>query len=139
MPLHQRNTPSGAKKSKRFTELYLDLLKYDGKITYYWDVLLPAFGVRVTKTRKTFTIIPGKRRERITVGHYQEMPLKEARKKAVALLGQPERSRPATPFQEALDAFIEKHVDHLKSGQGIERTLRKHCTCGLLPVPWTCT
>ncbi len=117
-----------AKKSKNFTELFLDLLRFDGEIKYFWDKALPAFGVRISKTRKTFTVIRGKRRERVSIGRYPETSLKEARKRARGLLGAEELSGPSTTFAAALDEFISSHVDKLKSAKGMKRILKKHFT-----------
>ncbi len=117
-----------AKKEQNFTELLLDSLKFNGEITYYWDKAVPAFGIRVSKTRKTFTVIRGKKRERITVGHYPTMPLKEARKLARGLLDAPEPTGPTIAFNIAMDDFLTSHVDTLKSGKGIRRILKKHFT-----------
>jgi integrase len=109
---------------RTLTERFIETVKDPG---YYWDYL-PGFGIRVGKHRKTFTVIRGKRRERITIGLWPSITLQDARRRAKALLGTTPRSGTSTPFLEALDNFIEKHVDLLKSGKGMERILRKHFT-----------
>ena len=43
---------------------------------------LPAFGVRVGKHRKTFTVMVGRDRKRRTIGIYPDINLQEARAKA---------------------------------------------------------
>ena len=60
---------SEQKKSK-FTDRFIDALPHTDTPTYYWDASLPAFGIRVGKNRKTFTVIRGKSRERLTIGTY---------------------------------------------------------------------
>lgn len=114
-----------AGKSKTLTERFVETVQTPG---YYWDQLLPAFGIRVGKRRKAFTVIRGKTRERITIGLWPSISVAEARKRAKVLLGQSARTGPSTPFLEALDDFIAKHLDHLKSRTGIEQKLRRHFT-----------
>lgn len=70
METHDSTSGLGAKKNKTLTEFAINALKFEGKTRYVWDPSLPAFGVRVGKTRKTFTVIRGKTRERITIGQY---------------------------------------------------------------------
>jgi integrase len=117
-----------ARQSKLFTELYLDSLKFNGDITYYWDKHLPAFGIRVTKSKKVFTVIRGKKRERITIGEYPALSLKAARREAMGLLAKPGRTTDTIGVKDALDTFIALHCAKLKGGPQMEWTLRKHLT-----------
>jgi len=48
----------------------------------YYDTTTPAFGIRIGKNRKAWVITQGTDRQRITIGHYPQMPLAEARKEA---------------------------------------------------------
>jgi integrase len=128
MPYHQGISPLRARQSKTFTELYLDSLKFNGDITYYWDKHLPAFGVRVTKSKKVFTVIRGKKRERITIGEYPALSLKAARREAMGLLAKPGRTTDTIGLKDALDTFIALHCAKLKGGPQMEWTLRKHLT-----------
>ena len=125
MLVYGKTMPERAKKSK-LTDRFVHTIKWNGGTTYYWDALLPAFGLRVGKKRKTFTIIRGKTRERISIGLYPAINLQEARKRAKALLGTPTHLGGSTPFLDALEQFIELHVSRLKSFAGMERILRKH-------------
>jgi len=51
--------------SLHLTELSVRALKGSDATTYYWDTTTPAFGVRVGKRAKTWTVIKGRRRERL--------------------------------------------------------------------------
>ena len=96
---------------------------YDGRI--------PAFGIRAGKTRKTWFLIKGKNRTKVTLGHYPELSLSEARKRALAALAAPETVEVASPtFKVALDEFYEKHVSTLRplSAYQIKRILNRHFT-----------
>src|SRR4051794_7506432 len=69
----------------------------------HWDSLLPAFGVRVGKTRRTFLLIQNGG-HRITLGHYGSLSLAQAREKARSLM-QSGNLRPGA-FADVLDAYI---------------------------------
>ncbi|MEJ8568808.1 tyrosine-type recombinase/integrase [Elongatibacter sediminis] len=70
----------------RLTDLSVQRLKWDGKQTITWDTTLPGFGVRVGKNKKTFLIMVGKERRKVTIGHYPDDKLKDARNKAKSAL-----------------------------------------------------
>ena len=61
----------------RLTDLTLSKLKHPG---YYWDVLLPAFGVRRGKRRVCFVVVRDGRRKKL--GLWPVTTLQGARKKA---------------------------------------------------------
>ena len=50
------------------------------------DARLPSFGIRVGKKRKTWIVIKGKNRTKISLGHYPAMSLADARRRAMAEL-----------------------------------------------------
>src|SRR5687767_9287986 len=103
-------------KPKTFTDLFIQKIPYSDTPAYYWDSALPAFGIRVGKTRKTFTVIRGTRRERLSIGVYPAISLMEARKTAKGLLIAKPRSHASRLISEALDDFIKMHCDKLKCG-----------------------
>lgn len=117
---------SEQKESKTFTDLFLQRLPQTATTTYHWDKALPGFGIRVGKTRKTFTVIRGTVRERITVGQYPIISLQEARKKAKLLLATKGRQNPTTGLQDALAAFLKLHCEPLKNYKQMEWNLRSH-------------
>lgn len=57
----------------------------------------------------------GKQRESITLGHYPDISLQEARKKAMATLVTKPRTGPSQPLLDVLDEFICLHWDKLFS------------------------
>lgn len=89
--------------AKKFTDLYLSKLKPD-PARYVWDSLLPAFGMYVGKSKKTFVIVrTGGRREKI--GPYPDIPLTEARAIArLRLTGLP--SKVPVTFSEATERYL---------------------------------
>jgi hypothetical protein len=90
----------------RFTDLTIRALKPAGSKTY-WDDSTPAFGVRVGKHVKTWIVMRGRNRERLTIGRYPDLPLIDARKEAKRLLSTlPESRTPAVAFQMAREQFL---------------------------------
>jgi integrase len=83
----------------------------DGQITY-WDSTLPNFGVRVGKRIKTFVMLLGPERRRVTLGHYPAMSLAQARQAcrecfAERTLGK--EPLPTIGFADALELFFSTH------------------------------
>ena len=107
------------------TELTVRSLKSD-TTAYFWDTTLPAFGIRVGKTKKTWTIIKGQNRDRVTVGHYPDMTLSEARTAAKRLLLDPVQRRTSLAFHEALELFLSHHPGKDRTKREIRRLLTKH-------------
>jgi integrase len=94
------------------------------------DTRLPSFGIRVGKSKKTWVVIKGKNRTKVSLGHYPAVSLHDARKKALAALASPEeRARSTTlPFLDAMESFLQKQSATLRplSLYQINRTLRRH-------------
>jgi integrase len=91
----------------------------------HWDVTTPGFGLRITeKGVKTWTVMYRSRGQlrRVTLGHYPDMPLKDARDRAREMLravddgADPaaakteERRRDAHLFQAIVGEFVERHA-----------------------------
>ena len=91
---------------------------------------LPAFGVRVGKHRKTFTVMVGRDRQRRTIGIYPDINLQEARAKAKRILAEETPSRAFSPtFAEALQSFYVTHCDQKQrpsTAREAKRILNKH-------------
>jgi integrase len=101
----------------------------------HFDARLPSFGIRVGKRRKTWTVIKGKNRTKISLGHYPEMSLADARKRAMAELSRPPSASETAvmpSYPEALAEFHTLHVAHLRprSAYQLSRNLTRH-------FPWT--
>ncbi len=110
------------------TDRTVQTLAYSGKPQTIWDTNLKGFGVRIMQTRKTFTVMRGQQRERITLGHYPDISLQEARKKAMVVLVTKPRTNPTQPLLDVLDEFIRLHCDKLKGGRQMVWNLKAHIT-----------
>lgn len=92
-----------------FTDIAVRSLKPNGRTTYYWDDSLAGFGIRVGKRKKTWTVIRGANRERLTIGHYGDggLSLAEARAEAKVLLAaKPESKVEPISFSKAKEEFL---------------------------------
>jgi len=99
----------------------------------YRDDTLAGFSVRVSKGgTKTFTIVYGSPRKRVTLGRYPIITLAQAREKARKLL--PHRmlhgdAPPDLTFEDAMTLFLKVHcAEHNRpsTAREIERLLRRH-------------
>ena len=71
----------------------------------FWDASLQGFGIRVTaRGKKTWTLMMGRERRRITLGHYPKMSLAEARRKAHTYA-----DAPTVTFADAMQSFMRLH------------------------------
>lgn len=108
-----------------FTELTIRNLKPGS----YFDEKTPAFGIRIGKNRKTWIVIRGRERIRTRVGHYPALPLAEARKKALVLLGTPLEQNPVSTFAEGRELYLRTHCaqkQRERTRKETERLLTKH-------------
>lgn len=102
-----------------------------GQITHFDDTLR-GFGVRVSPGgTKTFVLLVGKARRRKTIGRVGIISLKDARKKAKAILAERtlgSQELPTITFAEALAVFIDTHGQKLKPSSRAEskRLLERH-------------
>jgi hypothetical protein len=93
------------------------------------DARLTSFGIRVGKSRRTWVVIRGKNRTKVSLGHYPAISLADARKRALAALAETGTDQIASPaFTVALKEFEEKHVPHLRprSAYQLKRNLKRH-------------
>lgn len=111
---------------EHLTDIVVSRLKQPGT---YFDKTTPAFAIRVGKNRKTWIVIRGRERSRTRIGHYPDLSLANARKKAMVLLGSVlSREKPSPKFSECLEQFFAVHVPTLKpvTQYQIKRVLNKH-------------
>jgi hypothetical protein len=96
----------------------------------YFDRSIPAFGLRVGKSRRTWFIIHGTDRLRTTIGPYPSISLADARKRALAIKVNGTTEPRSLTFPEARRLFLEARASDLKprSRAEISRTLAKHFT-----------
>ena len=93
----------------RLTELSVGRMKSQDRQVTYFDDLLPGFGIRVGKTRKSWVVLVGPKRQRLTLGHFPSLGLQEARAKAREILASPARANSAQSFVEAAETFLRLH------------------------------
>lgn len=107
-----------------------------GRVTYTDDAV-PGFGVRVSSSGvKSFVLLIGRSRKRITIGRYPTITLAEARAKARELIAQRVLGKEDTPtikFKDALPIFLaSRYPEHsLKPETGMHRREAQCCTARL--------
>lgn len=106
-----------------------------GKQFSIWDTATRGFGLRVNpQGTKTWQVMVGDERKRVTVGRYPDMSLKEARSRALSIIANRGPTEPAKPkpvpfiASEAVNKFIELHHAGSRPGWRKEqlRLLTKH-------------
>ncbi|WP_428150933.1 tyrosine-type recombinase/integrase [Brevundimonas sp.] len=114
--------------SQTLTEISVRALKGGDAYKTYWDST-PGFGVRVGKRAKTFVVVRGKTRERISLGRVGEISLADARAEAKRLLATaPEPKVIRKTFAEARALFVEEHYRDKGAGTKyqVKIVLEKH-------------
>ncbi|MEP6786021.1 MAG: integrase family protein [Sphingomonadales bacterium] len=94
------------------TDLSVKSLKPSEKHVTYWSASTPGFGIRVGKRSRTWTVMRGRTRERVSIGQYPDISLADARREALRLLcdDSPISDRPKTKtFKEARTEFLAEH------------------------------
>ena len=92
------------------TDLSVRALKGSEKYVTYWDDATPGFGIRVGKRSKTWTVMRGRQRERLTIGRYPDLSLAEARTEAKRLLSTaPVPKTISKTWAQARDEFLTEH------------------------------
>lgn len=108
-----------------FTDLAVRSLK-PGE---YFDTRTPAFGMRVGKNRRTWIVMRGRERLRTRIGHYPQLGLAEARKRALVLLGSTPEKLEAMTWAEARELFLETYASQHQKPKTLaetQRLLTKH-------------
>lgn len=75
----------------------------------YWCDKTPGFGIRVGKRSRTWTVLRGRDRERISFATYPDLPLADARIAAKRLLSADPEPRQTTTWSAARNEFITEH------------------------------
>lgn len=115
--------------SLNLTELSVRALKGSDSYITYWDTSTPGFGVRVGKRSKTWTVMRGRSRERITIGRYPDLSVAEARAEAKRRLAETDTVKQATKtFTEAREEFLEQNYRDAAplTKYQVSRLLEKH-------------
>jgi hypothetical protein len=71
----------------------------------FFDERQPSFGIRVGKNRKTWIAVKEPGRTKVRLGHYPDLSLADARKKALITLGSPLEPASAPSFLEARERY----------------------------------
>lgn len=72
----------------------------------HFDGKVKGFGIRVGKNRKTWIVVKGENRTKLTLGHYPATSLSDARKLAQEAIVAPTSGKPRIAFPLALQAFL---------------------------------
>jgi len=112
------------------TDIAVSKLKATANLTY-WDNATPGFGIRVGKRTKTWTIMRGVYRDRVTLGHYPALSLADARAEAKRLLAaaiEPAPKQIRVSVQNAKLQFLEENYRDcaIKTKAGVTSTLKVH-------------
>lgn len=113
------------------TDVVVKALKPSATYVTYWCTKTPAFGLRVGKRTKTWTVMRGRNRERVSIGRYPDLPLAEARAEAKRLLSAEAQPRSVKKlFRDARDEFLEAHYADKSEGTKyqVSRSLKAHFT-----------
>ncbi len=109
-------------KSAKFTDITIRSLP-EG---LHFDARTPGFGIRVGKNRRTWLVVKGASRTKVRLGHYPQLSLQDARKKALVALGSPMEPTATPTFPEALNAFLAQDKWRGRSKYVLEQSLRRH-------------
>lgn len=90
-----------------FTDIAIRALSGSEQYTTFFDTKTPNFGIRCGLRSKTFLVLRGKSRERVTIGRYPDISLADARKEAKRLLSEPDtRKAPRKTFAVAKGEYL---------------------------------
>jgi hypothetical protein len=113
----------------RLTEISIRALKGSDKYPTFFCDGTPGFGVRCGLKKKTYVVVRGRHRERITIGTVGNMSLSDARGEAKRLLSAtPVAETPQTPsvsFLKARDAFLDTYANPRTRYQ-VEHALKRN-------------
>lgn len=111
------------------TDLAIRALKGSDRNATYWDDTTPGFGIRVGTRTKTWTVMRGRNRERVTIGRYPDLSLADARTEAKRLLSTtPEAKAVSKTFKEARTTFLDENYrdGSARTKYQVTRSLERH-------------
>jgi len=113
----------------RLTEISIRALKGSEKYPTHFCDSTPGFGVRCGLKKKTYVVVRGRNRERITIGTVGQISLSDARNEAKRLLlNEPGEKTATVSFDEARTRFLEA-LEASKSPRyhyQVKRALERH-------------
>lgn len=95
----------------------------------YFDTKLPAFGLRIGKHRKTWIVIKGRNRRVVSLGHYPQLSLQDARRQAMREFVASEDVATTITFPEAMRQFFEQDRWRLRT--------REVMVCSMKHFDWS--
>ncbi len=113
----------------QLTELGVRALKASDRYESYWDTVTPGFCVRVGRRSKTFCVVRGKTRERLTIGRFPDISIAAARAEAKRLLAaEPTIKVASVSFALARDEFLEEHYANAapQTKYNVSKLLKRH-------------
>ena len=72
----------------------------------HFDERTPGFAIRIGKHRRTWLVVKEPNRTKVRLGHYPDMPLQTARRRALVALGTSHTRNTAPTFADALEAYL---------------------------------
>lgn len=109
----------------KLTDLTVSKFKPESPQRDYHDLLLPGFICRVGLRRKTFLVMIGKARKRVSIGHYPDISLSDARDEARKLLASPNAPRELPSLSETIDEYLKAITIRPSTLYEYERFLNK--------------
>jgi len=107
----------------KFTDISLRALS-EG---LYFDEKTPAFGIRIGKSRNTWIVLKEPNRTKLRIGHYPDLSLADARKRAMVAIGTPMEPRIKAPsFPDARQLYLDQGNWRPRSRYQVTRNLTRH-------------
>jgi intergrase/recombinase len=93
------------------TDITVRQLKGSANNPKFFDTKTPGFGIRCGLKRKTWVVMRGRNRELVTIGHYPELSLADARTEAKKLLATaPEAKAVSKTWKDARNEYLQSHT-----------------------------
>ncbi|MEZ0304806.1 MAG: integrase arm-type DNA-binding domain-containing protein, partial [Hyphomicrobiaceae bacterium] len=102
---------------RNLTDATIKTLPFGEKKYNVWDLNLPTFGVRVTKSTRTFVLKKDNRYH--TLGRWPAVSLKQAREEAKRRLALKYFPQPTTAPPDAIDQYLEHQKSRIRPGSFI--------------------
>lgn len=124
---------NGAMHGASLTDVMVRNLKppESGQVMH-WDAAVPGFGVRISQGgTKTFYLVHGRERRRVSIGRYPTISLSDARAEAKRLLAEitlGKRQAPSISFDEAVALYLSlsEHTSRPRTVAENRRLLNRH-------------
>ena len=112
----------------KLTDVYIQNLKLQSPRIDVWDTLLPSFGIRVGRKRKTFIVMYGNPRRRQVLGHWPTKRLADARNDARAILATPfiKETTKRLTAKDAMNEYVRAIQVRPKTKSEYHRLLAKY-------------